>query len=116
MNKIRKGKIIANISTFIGITLLLVSVISNWMYTVNIKNNLQGTEKFLNEMGAYKEPASKIAIIIGVIGVSIWIIGSIIGSFICKCPKCGYHIMTRFGSVADYCPKCGEKIPYKRIY
>lgn len=110
MGRIKKGKIIADISTFIGIIVWLISLVLNWMYVTKIKNDLQGTERLLNEMGAYKIPAYNVAIIIGIIGVSILIIGRIIGSIICKCPKCGYHIMTRFGSIPDYCPKCGQKI------
>ncbi len=110
MNKIKKGKQISNISSFIGITSWIISLILNWLYQANIKNNLQGTDKIINEMGAYNIPTYNIALIIGIIGIIIFILGRIIGFSMCKCPKCGYHIMTRFGSLPDYCPKCGKLI------
>lgn len=109
-NKIKKGKIILNVCTIIAIVLAIAGYIVNDTYTQNIKNNLQGTDKLMYEMGVYKFPTSDVAVYLILGGVLILFIGSITSSIMCKCENCGRTVVSRHGSLYEHCPKCGKKV------
>lgn len=109
-NKIKKGKIIINSCTVIAVLLIIIGFVIDKVYTENIKNNLEGADKLLYEMGAYEYPTSNIAVYIMLVGAIVLIAGGIIGSIMCKCKRCGETVISRFGAVYEYCPQCGEKV------
>lgn len=114
MNKIQKGKLIKTISTITGWTIMLISIIIHHIHELDVKSNLQGNDKILNDMGGYTVSDTTTHVLLGILiaGVLIWVIGTWIGGFMCTCPKCGAFLMDRHGSISEYCRKCGHKINY----
>lgn len=111
-NKIKRGKFIRDVSSIISILLIIISCVVNFIYTQSVKSKLQDTDKLLNDLGVNRVPTLNIALIILILGIVIFISGGIISSIMCKCNKCGYSVISRYGTLCEYCPKCGRRVEY----
>lgn len=112
MNKIRKGKKIESVLFIVGVSIWMITMFINEAYKCSVIENFDEFEELSYEMGATDIVTTGFVVILFIIAFACLFIGKIVGYSMCKCPKCGHTVMTRYGYIRKYCRCCGRKIVY----
>lgn len=95
-NNIRKGRIIEVTSLILGIGM---GVVADYV-------------RGMNQSIVGKTEIPDYVLLLGLIALTIILVGRTIAREMCKCPACGHSVMNRYGNIYEHCPHCGKEIKY----